>query len=86
MTKERSDELVRRYVPRWGAHDVDYDAAWEGRTDGLRCPAKSMRTAAIVAGWHQMRQILPPEQWSTEACDAIVEATLRTVRDWMEAP
>lgn len=79
-----SADLVGEYEPRWGARDVDYDAVWE-RRDGLHCSAQTMRTAAIISGWHQMRQTLPPEQWSTQACDAIVEAALRTVRDWMEA-
>jgi hypothetical protein len=79
-------ELVRIYNPSWGAQGVNYDEVWTCRLDGRRISAERMRTQAIIAGWRQMRQIAPHEQWSTELCDAIVEAALRTVRDWVEAP
>lgn len=82
---QRSDEIVRVYAPQWGATDVDYDAPWELREDG-RIGADRMRSAAVNAGWHQMRQIVPRQQWSVELCDAIVESTLRVVRDWQHAP
>ena len=87
--RHRSDNLVRFYVPSWGASNIDYDAPWSIRPDGsdaTGCPAGRMRSAAFLAGWSQMRQIAPVDQWSVELCDAIVEATLRTVRDWVEAP
>jgi hypothetical protein len=74
------------YIPQWHASAVNYEAAWNIRRDGSRCPADSMRTAAVMAAWLQMRIHAPREAWSVEVCDAIVEATLRTVRDWTEAP
>lgn len=83
---EESDNAVRVYEPQWGASNVDYDAPWDIRSDDGHIGAEYMRSAARIAGWHQMRQLAPREQWSVEVCDAIVEATLRTVRDWVEAP
>lgn len=85
-TVQKKSVDVPRYEPRWSAENVDYEAPWDIRRDGARIGADRMRTAAINAAWHQMRLHAPREHWSTDVCDAIVEATLRTVRDWQEAP
>lgn len=77
---------LKDYKPRWTAEGIDYEANWDIRPDHLTIGADRLRGAAINAAWVQMRNHLPPERWSTEVCDAIVEATLRTVRDWVEAP
>jgi hypothetical protein len=74
---------VRNYTTAWNVTPPDYDGPWVSR-DGLHCPADSMRTRAYMAAWFQMRQHMPREQWSVEACDAIAESVLRTVRDWVE--
>lgn len=74
------------YSPSWQAQGLDYDAEWNVRHDGLRIGAEQMRTAAIMAAWQQMRTYLPRECWSVEACDAMTEAVLRRVRDWIGAP
>ena len=87
MREERSADYVRGYVAAWPVRGVDYDAVWHLRRDGKRIGAQQMRTTAIMAGWLQMRAwSTSREQWSTQVCDAIVEATLRTVRDWVGGP
>lgn len=80
------ERTLEHYEPQWRAADVDYDAAWDIRQDGLQIIADRMRTVAQLAAWHQMRLTMPPERWSVEACDAMTEAVLRVVRDWIEAP
>lgn len=77
---------VHGYEPRWQAQDVDYDASWEIRADGRRIGGDRMRGSAQLAAWQQMRTTMPREHWSVEACDAITEAVLRVVRDWVAAP
>lgn len=78
---------VNPYGPgRWAARNVDHDAPWRIRADGKVIGADRMRTAAQLAAWQQMRAHMPSEHWSPQACDAIAEAVLRTVRDWIEAP
>jgi len=86
MTDTTTPAELAGYSPHWGASEVNYDAPWEIRADGLRCNADRMRTAAYLAAWQQMRATMPREQWSTATCDAIAESVLRTVRDWVEAP
>lgn len=78
--------MIENYEPKWRAANVDYDAAWNIRRDGSGITADRMRTVAQLAAWHQMRMVMPPEHWSADACDAMTEAVLRVVRDWVEAP
>ena len=85
-TRHEIPASLAHYEPGWGATGVDYDAMWESRRDGSHLDAERMRTHAYLVAWHQMRLNMPREHWSIEACDAIAESVLRTVRDWIEAP
>jgi hypothetical protein len=40
-----------------------------------------MGSRVTLAAWSAHRQSLPREQWSIEACDAVKDATMESVRE-----
>ena len=68
-----------------GAGLIDHGAPWVG-PHGLRIGADRMRSRTYLAAWQAMRATMPMEHWSVEACDAMTDAVLQSVREWLEWP